>query len=88
MLTGQTPFRGSPAEVMNQHQRASLPLPQLKNVPRSLVVLLETLLQKDPAKRPKNPAELQALLCRLRTDLQAECQTDSRGLSGADADRH
>ena len=33
MLTGQTPFKGSPIEVMNQHQRAALPLEQLKDVP-------------------------------------------------------
>jgi serine/threonine protein kinase/Tfp pilus assembly protein PilF len=88
MLTGRLPFRGTPVEVMRQHQHASLPLPQLKDVPRPLVALLETLLQKDPAKRPQNPAELQALLRRLRTDVQTEYQTGKRGLSGADAERH
>src|SRR6201987_5582848 len=34
MLTGQTVFRGSPAEVMYQHQHAPLPLEQLKDVPQ------------------------------------------------------
>jgi eukaryotic-like serine/threonine-protein kinase len=88
MLTGKTPFQGAPGEVMYQHQHAPLPLEQLKDVPQPLVVLLETLLQKDPAKRPQNPAELQALLHTLTIDLQAERQGGKRSLSGADAERH
>ena len=58
MLTGQAPFRGSPAEVMYQHQHAPLPLEQLEGVPQPVVVLLEVLLEKDPARRFQNPAEL------------------------------
>jgi serine/threonine protein kinase len=58
MLTGQVPFRGSPAEVMYQHQHAPLPVEQLKGVPQSLVVLLELFLEKDPARRFQSPAEL------------------------------
>src|SRR6516162_4596059 len=60
MLTGRAPFRGTAGEVMHQHQHAPLPLEQLKDVPQPLVVLLETLLQKDPAKRPQNPAVYRA----------------------------
>ena len=88
MLTGRAPFRGAPGEVMHQHQHAPLPLEQLKDVPHPLVVLLETLLQKDPAKRPQSPAELQALLQTLTIDLQTERQGGKRSLSGADAERH
>ena len=33
MLTGQAPFRGSPAEVMYQHQRVPLPVEQLRRCP-------------------------------------------------------
>ena len=58
MVTGQTPFRGSPAEVMYQHQHAPLPLEQLEDVPQPVVVLLEILLEKDPARRFQTPAEL------------------------------
>ena len=58
MLTGQAPFRGSPAEVMHQHQRAPLCLEQLEGVPQPLVVLLEVLLEKDPERRFQSPAEL------------------------------
>jgi tetratricopeptide (TPR) repeat protein len=58
MLTGQTPFRGTCGEVMYQHQHAPLPLEQLKGVPQPIVTLLEVLLEKDPARRFQNPAEL------------------------------
>ena len=57
MLTGQVLFRGSPAEVMHQHQHAPLPLEQLEGVPQPVAVLLEVLLEKDPARRFQNPAE-------------------------------
>src|ERR1700736_6837859 len=58
MLVGQTPFQGSPAEVMYQHQHASLPLDRLKRVSQPVVVLLELLLEKDPGRRFQNPGEL------------------------------
>jgi serine/threonine protein kinase/predicted ATPase len=58
MLTGQTPFRGTAGEVMYQHQRAPLPLDLLKAVPQPAIVLIEVLLEKDPAQRFQNPAEL------------------------------
>ena len=52
MLIGRVPFRGSPSELMYQHQHAALPVEQLKGVPQSFVVLLERLLQKDPRETP------------------------------------
>jgi serine/threonine protein kinase/tetratricopeptide (TPR) repeat protein len=58
MLTGQAPFRGTPAEVMYQHQHTPLPLEELKDVPEPVVVLLEALLEKDPARRFQNPTDL------------------------------
>ena len=58
MVTGQTPFRGPSAEVMYQHQHAPLPLERLKDVAQPVVVLLEKLLEKDPAKRFQTPDEL------------------------------
>ena len=50
MVTGKTPFRGTPAEVMYQHQHAPLPLEHLEEVPQPVVVLLEMLLEKDPGR--------------------------------------
>ena len=58
MLTGRTPFRGTPGEVMYRHQHTSLPLQELEDVPRPIVVLLEVLLEKDPGRRFQNPADL------------------------------
>ena len=58
MLTGHVVFRGSPAEVMYQHQHAPLPLEKLVAVPQPVVVLLEVLLEKDPGRRFRNPTEL------------------------------
>ena len=43
---------------MYQHQHALLPLEELKAVPQPVIVLLEVLLEKDPARRFQNPAEL------------------------------
>ncbi len=58
MVTGQTPFRGSSAEVMYKHQHAPLPCERLKDVPQPVVVLLEKLLEKDPAQRFQTPNEV------------------------------
>jgi serine/threonine protein kinase/tetratricopeptide (TPR) repeat protein len=55
MVTGQTPFRGPSAEVMYKHQHAPLPRERLKDVPQPVVVLLEKLLEKDPAQRFQTP---------------------------------
>ena len=58
MVTGHVLFRGSPAEVMNQHQHAPLPLEQLEDVPQPVVSLIEVLLDKDPKRRFQTPADL------------------------------
>ena len=58
MVTGHGPFRGSPAELMHQHQHAPLPLDQLEGVPQPVAVLIEALLEKDPRRRFQTPAEL------------------------------
>ena len=58
MVTGHVLFRGSPAEVMYQHQHAPLPLKQLESVPQPVVSLIQVLLDKDPKWRFQTPAEL------------------------------
>jgi tRNA A-37 threonylcarbamoyl transferase component Bud32/tetratricopeptide (TPR) repeat protein len=58
MLTGRTPFQGTPGEVMYQHQHTPLPIDQLERIPQPVVVLLKVLLEKDPAQRFQTPAEL------------------------------
>jgi serine/threonine protein kinase len=59
MLTGQTPFRGTSAELMHQHLHAPLAIEELDHLPQPVVVLLEALLEKDPARRFQTPAEFQ-----------------------------
>jgi serine/threonine protein kinase len=66
MLAGRAPFEGSPAEVMYQHQHAPLPLDQIKVVPQPVIVLLEILLQKDPAQRFQTPNELSKAILTVR----------------------
>jgi len=58
MVTGHVVFRGSPAEVIYQHQHAPLPLDLLQAIPQPAVLLLEVLLEKDPGRRFQTPAEL------------------------------
>jgi TolB-like protein/Flp pilus assembly protein TadD len=58
MVAREVPFRGSPAEVMHQHLNAPLPFDQLKGVPQPVVLLLEMLLEKDPAQRFQDPTDL------------------------------
>jgi serine/threonine protein kinase len=62
MTTGHKPFRGTLAEVMYQHQHASLPLEQLEGFPQPVVALIEMLLEKDPRRRFQTPVELLELV--------------------------
>jgi serine/threonine protein kinase/Flp pilus assembly protein TadD len=66
MLVGQVPFRGSPSELMHEHQHASVPLEQLKGLPQPVVVLLEVMLEKDPTQRFQSPGQLQRALTKTR----------------------
>src|SRR3984893_9484798 len=71
MLSGHPPFRGSPPEVMYKHQHAALPLEQLRDVPQPVVVLLEMLLKKDPARRFQSPGELLKAMPTIRDAVSA-----------------
>jgi tetratricopeptide (TPR) repeat protein len=79
-LAGQTPFRGSPAEMMYQHQHALLPLEQLEGVPQPVVTLLEVLLEKDPARRFQNPAELLKAMPTITAAIAARRRISRQGL--------
>jgi WD40 repeat protein/serine/threonine protein kinase len=62
MLTGDTPFSGSAAQVAAQHLQAALPMRKVRHVPRPVVALLIRILEKDPRDRPQTPEELLAIL--------------------------
>ena len=71
IATGKTPFRGTAAEVMYQHQHAPLPLEQLTDVPQPVIVLVEKLLEKDPAQRFQTPNELLTAIPRITGAIDA-----------------
>lgn len=80
MVTGQAPFQGSPAEVMYQHQHASLPLDRLRRVSQPVVVLLEVLLEKDPGRRFQNPAQLLKAMPAITGAIDAGCRITRKSL--------
>jgi len=71
VVTGGAVFSGSPAELMYQHQHAPLPLEKLGDVPQPVAVLLETLLEKDPARRFQNPVELLDAMSKVTSAIEA-----------------
>src|SRR3984893_10070009 len=80
MVTGQTPFRGTSAEVMYQHQHAPLPFERIKEVPQPIVILLEKLLEKDPAQRFQTPDELLKAMPTITGAIEARRGTTRRNL--------
>ena len=65
MLTGERPFAGPPASVMQQVLRDTPPRPTQCNpgLPAALDAVLMRALAKDRAARYQTPAELRAALC-------------------------
>jgi serine/threonine protein kinase len=80
MVTGQTPFRGPSAEVMYKHQHAPLPRERLRDVPQPVVVLLEKLLEKDPAQRFQTPNEALAAMPTITGAIDARRRITRRSL--------
>ena len=80
MLTGNAPFRGTPGEVMHQHQHVPIPLEQLEDVPQPVVVLLEVLLEKDPGRRFQNPGELLKAIPTITERIDAGRRVTAEGL--------
>jgi serine/threonine protein kinase/predicted ATPase len=83
MVTGKTPFRGTSGEVMYQHQHSPLPFEELEGVPQPLVVLLETLLEKDPGQRFQDPGELLKAIPTITDAIDAGRRITREGLQKA-----
>src|SRR5271166_1377380 len=80
MLTGRTPFRGTSAELMYRHLHAPLAVRELDQVPQPVVALLEKLLEKDPARRFHNPAELLKAIPRITGAIDARRRVTRQSL--------
>jgi predicted ATPase len=80
MLTGQAPFQGTPAELMHQHLHAALRMEQLAEVPQPAALLLEVLLEKDPARRLQNPGELLKALVVVTGAIESEAHLTRQNL--------
>ena len=80
MITRHALFRGSPAEVMYQHQHAPLPFYLLESIPQPMVVLLEVLLEKDPGRRFQNPAELLKVIPRITDTIDSRRRVSRQSL--------
>lgn len=73
MLTGKVPFEGSTAlEVIEKHQHETPLLERLEHVPRPIVSLIASLLQKDPAQRPQTPFQLQSMIREVREAVETD----------------
>ena len=73
MVTGNGLFRGSPPELMHQHQHAPVPLEQLEGLPQPVIALIEVLLEKDPRRRFQTPAELLELMPTIASAIEEGC---------------
>ena len=64
LLTGETPFAGSPHEVIELHKTAAPPPIREKNrkLPRKMARIVMSALAKDPAERPQTAAGFAAAL--------------------------
>jgi serine/threonine protein kinase len=80
MLTGQPPFKGTPAELMHQHLHAALRMEQLAEVPQPAALLLEVLLEKNPARRLQNPGELLKALVVVTGAIESEAHITRQNL--------
>ena len=88
MLAGKAPFWGSCAQIREQHRHAPLPLEQLRGVPQPVMVLLEVLLEKDPARRIQSPAQLLQALSAVTAAVEAGRTLTRRGLQEVPSTAH
>ena len=70
MITGKPPFSGSVGQIMSQHLYKPIALEPLAEVPQCVVSLLQRMLEKDRAKRPQTPRELQNAIAECLGEIQ------------------
>ena len=78
MLSGELPLGGTREEIRRQQLSGVLPLEQLKGISRTVVDLIQRMLETDPAKRPQSPAVLKEQLNNCVTAIDAAKQKERR----------
>jgi serine/threonine protein kinase/Flp pilus assembly protein TadD len=80
LLSGRVPFVGRTFREVAANQAEELPLEQLKHahVPARVIVLLQSMLAVDPAKRPQTPRELLSAIHRCYTKFSTEARSRKR----------
>jgi serine/threonine protein kinase/tetratricopeptide (TPR) repeat protein len=84
LLTGKTPFQGSPAEISGSHLFREPPFGNLPELPPPVIELVKSLLAKDPAERPQTPAELEDRVEEILRSLPADSGIQPSGIGSAD----
>jgi TolB-like protein/Tfp pilus assembly protein PilF len=85
MLAGEVPFKGSTSKLIYQHQHATPPVDKLTHVPQPVIVLVETLLEKDLDRRLQTPTELLQVIPKVTEALDSGGRvTTDQLLSGDD----
>jgi len=83
MLSGKPPFRGSAAELMDQHQHVAPPFEKLRDIPGPIMALLQVLLAKDPGQRFQTPGQLQLAVTTVREAIASGSQLTADALRSA-----
>jgi TolB-like protein/Tfp pilus assembly protein PilF len=81
MLTGKLLFDGTRDAIRQKQLSATLPVDQLKGIPRTVVDLIKRMLEADPAKRPQSPAALKEQLNNCIAAIDAAKQKQRRGFA-------
>jgi hypothetical protein len=71
-LTGEAPFRGTPARVIAQLLTNDPPWERLEAFPKEIRKLLRSMLARNPAGRPQTPVALHTAICECRESLGRE----------------
>ncbi|MBV9275695.1 MAG: protein kinase, partial [Verrucomicrobia bacterium] len=86
MLTGKAPFLGSVGQVMSQHLYKPIAVEPLAGVPQCVISLIESMLEKDPGKRPQTPRDLQDAIAACLEEIRMSSTGNLPGTGDAPAE--
>jgi serine/threonine protein kinase/TPR repeat protein len=79
MVAGKVPFSGSVGQIMSQHLYKPINIEPLTDVPRCVISLIQSMLEKDRNQRPQTPRDLQNAIVDCLKELRAPSPSDTRG---------